>query len=396
MSAVPSEVVPGERGVAVVARMKSLGARIHQSFAIVVLGLVGGGFLFWYYHGLAARESAPREAAEQAAQQKASGEMRLPPLVKPEPRRVVLEEQDVAPVEDVDAVGAALPMYEDWGSLGGGNSVAPATPVSYGAAVASAEDLALKRKLEAPVLLRPSLAELGGEGLGEAGGVAGSRAGGPATALAASLVPTATPGALATVLSTRRFLVPKGMFIDCTLETAIDSTLPGMTTCVTASDVFGADGRVVLIERGTKLVGETRSEVRAGQRRVFVLWNEARTPAGVVASLASPGTDSLGRAGLTGEVDTHFWQRFGAAILLSVLDAVTIALVNAQQDGDSTVVLSPSGSQEVMAEVIKSTVDIPPTIRVAQGARIQVFVARDVDFSGVYRLRTRNDGQPAQ
>ena len=66
------------------------------------------------------------------------------------------------------------------------------------------------------------------------------------------------------MLPTRRFLLAKGAFIDCTLETAIDSTLPGMTTCITATDTFSADGTVVLLERGTKLVGETRGEVQQG------------------------------------------------------------------------------------------------------------------------------------
>ena len=70
----------------------------------------------------------------------------------------------------------------------------------------------------------------------------------------------------ASVLPTQRFLLAKGAFIDCTLETAIDSTLPGMTTCITATDTFSADGSVVLLERGTKLVGETRGEVAAGHR----------------------------------------------------------------------------------------------------------------------------------
>ncbi len=68
----------------------------------------------------------------------------------------------------------------------------------------------------------------------------------------------------AEVLPAQRLLLPKGAFIDCTLETAIDSTLPGMTTCVMATDTFGVDGSVVLLERGTKLIGETRGQVQQG------------------------------------------------------------------------------------------------------------------------------------
>jgi type IV secretion system protein VirB10 len=204
-----------------------------------------------------------------------------------------------------------------------------------------------------------------------------------------SLVPTATPGTIAEVVPTRRWLLPKGSFIDCTLETAIDSTLPGMTSCVTAVDTFGADGRVVLLERGTKLIGETRAEVRTGQRRVFVLWHEARTPTGVVASLASPGTDALGRTGVTGQVDTHFSERFGAALLLSVIDSAATALASSRQSSDATVIVTPQGSQDVISEVVRQSADILPTIRVAQGARIQVFVARNIDFRGVYALKAR-------
>jgi type IV secretion system protein VirB10 len=162
-----------------------------------------------------------------------------------------------------------------------------------------------------------------------------------------------------------------------------------MTTCITATDTFGADGSTVLIERGSKLVGETRGEVAQGQSRLFVLWTEARTPTGVIVPLASPGTDELGRSGLSGDVNRHFFQRFGAAILISVIDgAVQAAATSRSSSG--TVIYNPSGSQDVLTEVLKSTVNIPPTITKNQGDRIQVFVARDLDFRSVYELKTRD------
>jgi type IV secretion system protein VirB10 len=192
--------------------------------------------------------------------------------------------------------------------------------------------------------------------------------------------------AQARVLPTQRWLLPKGAFIDCTLETAIDSTLPGLTTCVTATDTFGADGRVVLLDRGTKLIGQTQGQVQQGTARVFVLWTEARTPTGVVLPLDSPATDELGRSGLAGEVNRHFWQRFGAAILISTIGGAAQASVRSAGAG-GTVIYNPSGSEQVMSDVLTDTVNIAPTVTKHNGDRIQVLVARDVDFSGVYELR---------
>jgi type IV secretion system protein VirB10 len=205
--------------------------------------------------------------------------------------------------------------------------------------------------------------------------------------IAPLLRPVAIVSAHAQVLPNRRFLLSKGAFIDCTLETAIDSTLPGMTTCITATDTFSSDGTVVLLERGTKLIGETRGQMQQGVARVFVLWTEARTPVGVVVPLDSPGTDELGRSGLSGAVNRHFWDRFGAAILISTLDGAVQAAVQSASRGGGPVIYNPSSSANVVTEVLKNSVNIPPTLIKQNGDRIQVFVARDVDFRSVYELR---------
>jgi type IV secretion system protein VirB10 len=172
------------------------------------------------------------------------------------------------------------------------------------------------------------------------------------------------------------------------LETAIDSTLQGMTTCLLSVDVFGADGQIVVLPRGTQLVGETRGGLKAGQGRIAVLWQSARRPDGVTVELESPGTDALGRAGVSGSIDRQFGERFGSAVLLSVVDGAIAAGVASQQRGGSQVVVAPSGSEAVMTERLKESQGIQPKLLVAQGTRLAVLVARDIDFGSV-RSRSR-------
>ncbi|MEJ8851869.1 type IV secretion system protein VirB10 [Variovorax rhizosphaerae] len=387
--------VQGERAIPSVNRERSIQSRVSGSLALGTFVLLGAGFMFWYYNTQYTKAHEVEESAKKAAAARAGGEMRVPPLGRVDPPRPA---QGTAPV----AAPSALPP-----------SPAAATPnPNAGPPQKTPEQLALERQLGFPVLRRAQPTQ--GAGAAAAYGAYGSQPmpgalpgmaqllgslqmPGTATPvsggmLAANLKPTPTPAVTAQMLPTRRMLLPKGAFIDCTLETAIDSTYEGMTTCIGASDIYGADGKVVLLERGTKYVGEQRGEPRHGQGRVFVVWNEARTPTGVVVQLASPGTDELGRNGLPGFVDRHFWERFGAAILISVIDGTMQAIAAHQQSGTNVgsgggVVLGPQSGRDVVTEVLRSTINIPPTVIKNQGERIQILVARDVDFRTVYALR---------
>jgi type IV secretion system protein VirB10 len=102
--------------------------------------------------------------------------------------------------------------------------------------------------------------------------------------------------------------------------------------------------------------------------------------------LASPGTDELGRSGLPGEVNRHFWQRFGAAMLISVVNGAVQAGVQSRSSGGA-VIVNPSTSTDILTEVLKSTVNIPPTVTKQNGDRIAILVARDLDFRSVYELK---------
>jgi type IV secretion system protein VirB10 len=74
-------------------------------------------------------------------------------------------------------------------------------------------------------------------------------------------------------------------------------------------------------------------------------------------------------------------------MLVSVIDGAVQAAVQSSRGGGN-VVVNPSASQDVLTEILKNTVNIPPTVVKRNGDRIQVLVARDVDFRSVYELRS--------
>jgi type IV secretion system protein VirB10 len=391
--------VTGERGIPSVNRVRSAQSRVTSVLAVTLMGALAAALLIWYYSGAIHRNARAQELAEAATKRRAQGESTLPSLGVIQPPRVVPPAQP-PPAQDsaLDAViepPPPLPVTAPEIPMPNANPYAQGGPQPK-----TPEELELERRLGGPVLAAsPAAQAIDGEansgavldGSGQppvsgAGAESKESRGASGDTLASLLKPTATPAVSARVLPTQRFMLPKGAFIDCTLETAISSALPGMTTCVTATDTFGADGNIVLLERGSKLVGETRGEVSQGKPRLFVLWTEARTPTGVVVPLASPGTDELGRSGLSGTIDRHWWLRFGTAILITVIDGAIQSLTESHGTG-GTVVLNPSTSSDVATEALRGTLTIPPTIDKAQGDPIEILVARDVDFRSVYSLR---------
>lgn len=179
-------------------------------------------------------------------------------------------------------------------------------------------------------------------------------------------------------LSNPSFTVPRGTVIPAVLETALDFTRPGPVRGLVQRDVHAFDGSRVLIPRGSRLYGEYKADLAAGQRRASVQWIRLLRPDGVTIELDSPAADPLGRAGVKGKVDSKFFQRFGGAILQSVLDIGVGAVT--RQVSDGVIVALPGSSQSIGGSEQQ---EIKPSLSVRQGASIAVFVARDLDFSYV-------------
>jgi type IV secretion system protein VirB10 len=200
-----------------------------------------------------------------------------------------------------------------------------------------------------------------------------------------------TSRAVASLLGNRSLTLAKGTAFTCALKTRIVSATSGTVGCQVQRNVFSDDGRVLLIERGSHLDGEYRiTSARPGTVRIPVLWSRIRTPLGVTVDIGSPATGKLGESGIDGYVDNRWWERIGAAMLLSVIDdSVKLVIQSQSGDGQGGTILLPStttSTSKLAEKVLDSTINIPPLIYQNQGGIVGIYVARDVDFSAVYEL----------
>ncbi|WP_283843771.1 TrbI/VirB10 family protein [Brevundimonas albigilva] len=89
---------------------------------------------------------------------------------------------------------------------------------------------------------------------------------GPQTSLDQLRLVTPVSQSRAGRLPDRNLLITAGTSVPCVLQTAMDSTTPGYVTCVLSRDAWSDNGAVVLMERGTRVLGEYRGGLQQGRR----------------------------------------------------------------------------------------------------------------------------------
>lgn len=366
------ETFDGERGMPSVNDHGPSTAK--RGLIVVVLLLVvglGGGAAYWKH-----KQRADREADAQQAKA-----MQLTSAV---PARTFTDPPELPGAAPAPA--APVPVVP--APSGAGQASAPPLPGDAGGSGQQRPAPSLD-KSGSGLMAVAQKGDTGADAGGQPGRAAPPPEGGGLSALLSS---TRTPSRKAGHLGNRNYILAKGSFIDCALQTKLDSTVPGMTACVVTRNIYSDNGKVLLVERGSTISGEYQSNMRQGMARIFVLWSRIKTPNGVVINLDSPGTDPLGGAGLPGYIDNHFWQRFGGALMLSLVDDVARYATQGTNNNSGQINFSSTGeaTQNMAAEALKNTINIPPTLYKNQGEQVGVYIARDLDFSSVYDVAATN------
>jgi type IV secretion system protein VirB10 len=333
---------------------------------VAMLAILG----FWLVYGGSKRNAAPKPKAETIEIPQAPQAPPLPPLTPVRPMQT-------APMQQAIPLAAVPPLPV--------RSVPrPAMP-------------------QGPTLLQRRIEDSSGDSnSGGASGVAGAlTGGGNATQSSGSglQVPGMPPESIvadaptnAQPLTDPDTLMTQGTFIRCVLQTRIITDYPGFASCIVTEPVYSFTGRRLLLPKGSKVIGKYGNG--GVSARVAVIWDRIITPNGIDIDMKSPGVDDLGGAGYEGYVDSHWPSRIGAALLVSIVsDAFSY---EAAEHGPKTasvtngvVVETPFQSntastlQQLAGQAVRNSANRPATITINQGTIVDIYVAKDVDFSGV-------------
>lgn len=186
-------------------------------------------------------------------------------------------------------------------------------------------------------------------------------------------------------------LLVRGTYLRCVLETRIITDIAGYTSCLVTEPVYSINGRNLLLPKGSKIYGAYGGGPTG--KRVEVIWDRITTPNGIDVAMSSPGTDGLGGAGHPGQYSAHWGSRIASALMISLIaDAFKYAA--AEHGPESTTVSSngfavrspyESATARTMERLANEAMSErrPPTVTINQGTIVNVYVAKDVDFTNV-------------
>lgn len=204
---------------------------------------------------------------------------------------------------------------------------------------------------------------------------------------------------IAQYLSTPDALLVRGTYIRCVLETRIITDVPGYTSCIVTEPVYSINGRKLLLPKGSKALGRYEGEPQGP--RVAVIWDRITTPTGLDVKLEGPGIDNLGGAGHPGDYNAHWASKMSAALMISLVsDAFKYA---AAKNGPETASVTTGGlvtaqpfesntaktMERVANQALSKSLGRPATVTINQGTVLNIYVAQDVDFSGVISVTRR-------
>lgn len=185
--------------------------------------------------------------------------------------------------------------------------------------------------------------------------------------------------------------VKAGSIIPLTLETGINSDLPGLVTAVVKEDVYDSKtGKILLIPGGSRVLGKFNSNISFGQERVQIVFNRLTLPNQKSINLGTMyGTDQMGQSGATDKVNNHMTKVWTSVLMSAILGGGTAAITHEDERYDSNgnekisygdEAGKAAGAQmlSVGAKYTDRLLNVQPTLEIRPGYTVGLMVGKDL------------------
>lgn len=187
------------------------------------------------------------------------------------------------------------------------------------------------------------------------------------------------------------FVLKAGTYIPIALKNGINTDLPGETCAIVRRDVYDSiRSKHLLVPAGSQVCGPYQAQLRYGQVRVLQVWSRLDFPNGDYCNLkGQPAVDMAGMAGLTGDVDNHWFKTFSSAIMVSMVGgALSYSSGGAAPAAGSLASDTQAAFAQtfgaVALQIVSKGLNMQPTIRVAPGEVGSVYLTGDLVFERPY------------
>ena len=177
--------------------------------------------------------------------------------------------------------------------------------------------------------------------------------------------------------------VKAGTIVPLTLETQINSDLPGDITAIVQMDIYDSKtGRILLIPSGSRVIGKYNSNVSFGQERVQVVFNRITLPNQKSINIGSMiGVDQMGQTGVKDKVDTKLGKVFSSVVMSAILGAGTAVVTEENTDKNWQNEAGRGAGEQILnvgTTYTNKLLNVQPTLEIRAGYTIGLFVSKDL------------------
>ncbi|MBF3851439.1 conjugal transfer protein TrbI [Burkholderia pseudomallei] len=184
------------------------------------------------------------------------------------------------------------------------------------------------------------------------------------------------------------YMVMGGTPIPTVILQGAKSDMPGTFRAMVDRDIYDSiDGRCKLIPKGTRILGRTSNDVAVGQDLMLMAATRMIFRHASMRLDGLSGNDPDGEAGVSADVNNHFFKIFGSTFLIAGVAAWighnqnqsngTTININGGASADLSAAAAQSLSQTTQT-ILQRNMNIQPTLKLEPGQRITFITQRDM------------------